>query len=79
MSLVHRDQTINTHCGEPQEKPDVHVNVKCTDLHDKDFEGISCGKIVMVENTFENKPNEKTRVYALLDDQSNRFMITPEL
>ena len=52
------------------------VSSKCTTLCDQKFKGQSCGKIVQV---LVKHNGLAMRVYAVLDDQSNRSLITPEL
>ncbi|XP_037579357.1 uncharacterized protein LOC119462082 [Dermacentor silvarum] len=39
----------------------------------------SCAKICLVEVTHETQPQKTLRAYAILDDQSNRSLVRPEL
>ncbi|XP_075534522.1 uncharacterized protein LOC142568489 [Dermacentor variabilis] len=39
----------------------------------------SCAKICLVEVTHETQPEKTVRAYAILDDQSNRSLVRPEL
>ncbi|CAB3985600.1 Hypothetical predicted protein [Paramuricea clavata] len=41
--------------------------------------GLSCSKILLVDAYAEDRPENAHRVYALMDDQSNASMISPEL
>lgn len=85
LTVMHRDAFASAqfdHGGEmsvikrPKEET---VTSRCTSLCDKDFKGRSCGKIVLVDVCSSEKPENCFRTYALLDDQSNRSLITKEL
>lgn len=41
--------------------------------------GLSCSKIILLDVFHESRPDEIHRVYAVVDDQSNASMISPEL
>lgn len=79
LTLMHREEPIKSHGGEPQADSKVHVSANCTAICGKEFKGRSCGKTVLVDVTSTSLPAKKFRVYALLDDQSNRPLVTPEL
>ncbi|EDO40110.1 predicted protein [Nematostella vectensis] len=55
------------------------VKPKCTAICNQEEGGLSCAKIVLVD-VFDGKNPEKLfRVYAIVDDKSNSFMISSEL
>ncbi|KAH3850683.1 hypothetical protein DPMN_093108 [Dreissena polymorpha] len=72
---MHRDIQTSVNGGENQ---GISVSSKCTSLCGQDFRGRSCGKIVMVDVSFDGR-SKKERTYAILDNQSNRPLISPEL
>lgn len=51
----------------------------CTQICGNKFSGKSCGKIVLVNIYSSSQPERKVRVYAILDEQSNRTLAKPEL
>lgn len=54
------------------------VKASCTSVcHGKG--GLSCGKILLVDVFHESRPKELHRVYAIIDDQSNASLISPDL
>ncbi|CAG2194147.1 unnamed protein product [Mytilus edulis] len=61
------------------EHSEDNVTVKCTTLCGDIRVGRSCGKTVLVDVYLPNAPDKSMRVYAAIDDQSNRTLITPEL
>ncbi|XP_062610035.1 uncharacterized protein LOC134271839 [Saccostrea cucullata] len=65
------------HGGESQSSE--NVSSKCTVLCDKPSIGRSCGKIVLVNVCLQDQPSKVEKVYAILDDQSNRTLISPSL
>ena len=79
LTAMHRDNAASprlssTHGGES----DSNVNSKCTSLCGKNVGGRSCGKIVLVD-ILDKRTNKTARVYAILDDMSNRSLIGPDL
>lgn len=54
------------------------VNSSCTELCDG-TRGLSCSKIVLLDIFAQRKPDNVHRVYALIDEQSNASMISPDL
>ena len=56
---------------------DGEVTSSCTSLCGT--RGTSCSKIVLVDVFHENRPEEPHQIYAIIDDQSNASMITPDL
>ncbi|VDI60777.1 Hypothetical predicted protein [Mytilus galloprovincialis] len=61
------------------EHSEDNVTVKCTTLCGDIRVGRSCGKTVLVDVYSPNAPEKSMRVYAAIDDQSNRTLITSEL
>ncbi|XP_074662167.1 uncharacterized protein LOC141914773 [Tubulanus polymorphus] len=67
--------------GEPEDSyksPTVNaVNASCTEVCN-DYEGKSCAKILPVNVFHEEHPGNVRRMYAIIDDQSNRSLAAPE-
>ena len=63
---------------EREEKSD-NLQSRCTSVCQGKPGGLSCSKILLVEVFVDNRPDVKHRVYAIMDDQSNASMITPNL
>ncbi|XP_052762425.1 uncharacterized protein LOC128205058 [Mya arenaria] len=56
------------------------VNSKCTQICGKQgFSGKSCAKIVLVDTYAKGCESNKIRAYAIIDDQSNRSLVSPQL
>ncbi|KAK3735590.1 hypothetical protein QZH41_003620 [Actinostola sp. cb2023] len=55
------------------------VTSKCTSMCNGRRGGLSCSKIILVDVSHQNRPDETRRIYALIDDQSNASMITSDL
>ena len=55
------------------------VDTKCTSLCGASKGGVSCSKLVLVDVVSKERPKSICRVYAIIDDQSNSFLITSEL
>jgi hypothetical protein len=55
-----------------------HLNVHQY-VHQEKLGGLSCAKIVLLDIFLEKEPQHSQRVYAIIDDQSNASMISPEL
>ena len=64
-----------------KEKPgDANVNNSCTAVCSRAGEGgVSCGKILLVDVFSSDSPEQKHRVYAIIDEQSNSSLISSEL
>lgn len=60
-----------------KEKPEQELKSACTSICRTG--GTSCSKIVLVDVYLNNRPEELHRAYAIVDDQSNASMISPEL
>ncbi|CAG2195834.1 unnamed protein product [Mytilus edulis] len=87
-TAMHIDRYTQNRTQADNEKPltadggehsEDNVTVKCTTLCGDIRVGRSCGKTVLVDVYLPNSPEKSTRVYAAIDDQSNRTLITPEL
>lgn len=70
--LLHLDQKKGKQRDNGEE-----INSACTELCGGTKGGLSCSKIVLVDVFLQD--NNVQRVYALLDEQSNASMISPEL
>jgi hypothetical protein len=73
--LLHRDKRENVDNKNDGEE----VRATCTKLCDSNRGGLSCSKIVLMDISLQDKPDKIHRVYALVDEQSNASMITPDL
>ena len=61
-------------------KHDKELKTACISVCHKPLtRGVSCSKIVLVDFLGENCPQKSRRTYAIIDDQSNASMITPNL
>lgn len=58
------------HGGEPDVKSPV-TTASCTEVCGQGLKGKSCSKICLVNVYPRTSPEEKRRMYAMLDDQSN--------
>jgi hypothetical protein len=64
----------------PSNAPNPSVSSTCTEICGyRQSLGKSCAKIVLVNVYPTGKPEMAEKVYALLDDQSNRSLVKPEL
>ncbi|CAB3978894.1 PREDICTED: uncharacterized protein LOC107357656 [Paramuricea clavata] len=74
--ILHKEKQL-------KEKEDKEVNEevksKCTSVCRGNTGGLSCSKIVLVDVFTEDNPNAVHRAYAIVDEQSNASMITPNL
>ena len=74
-TILHKDKTEATRREHGEE-----LQTACTSVcQDPSSGGVSCSKIVLVDIFSENQAQEPCRVYAILDDQSNASMISPNL
>ena len=55
------------------------VETKCTSLCGAREGGISCSKLVLVDVVSKRRPENICRVYAIIEDQSNKSLITSDL
>ncbi|XP_061176088.1 uncharacterized protein LOC133185041 [Saccostrea echinata] len=86
-TLMHVDRLkkVNDNHVEPrvehggESRSSENVSSKCTVLCDKPSIGRSCGKIVLVNVYLQDQPSKVEKVYAILDDQSNRTLISLSL
>ena len=78
ITLLHKDKDTKT----PKEmgsKAPADIGSKCTAVCRESGGGVSCSKIMLVDVSNKNKPDNKCRVYAIIDDQSNTSLISSEL
>ncbi|XP_052087892.1 uncharacterized protein LOC127724930 [Mytilus californianus] len=69
------------HGGEQNQsdgKPANKVTTACTQICGDSFKGRSCAKTVLVKVYPNGQPEKAIRVYAILDDQSNRTLATSQ-
>lgn len=66
------------HGGEEEDSPDPNVTSKCTEVCGKGFSEKSCSKICLVNVYPNGSRNESKKMYAILDDQSNRSLARSE-
>ena len=80
LSLLHkeREEKEQTQVGKTKEDGE-ELRQKCTSVCQGRTGGVSCSKIVLVDAFKKEQPNKPVRVYALMDDQSNASMISPNL
>ena len=57
----------------------AEFSTKCTTLCGHEFRGRSCSKTVLVDVSVSSDPQKSIRVYAMLDDQSDQTLASPEL
>jgi len=77
---VDRDTTVPKIAdGGERSSPTDPVSSNCTILCGTGFSGRSCGKITLVEVYPVQHPEQAVKVYAILDDQSNRSLASTEL
>jgi hypothetical protein len=58
---------------------DLNVTSTCTQICSDEFSGKSCAKTVLAKVYPSDSPELAVKVYAILDDQSNRSLVKPEL
>ncbi len=62
----------------PAESIPAEVTTHCTSVCGRDLSGRSCSKICLVKVSQTGHPERAVRLYAILDDQSNRSLARPE-
>ena len=74
-TALHKEKPGTTRTDHGEE-----LTTACTSVCHNPFSGgVSCSKIVLVDVLCENRPQQSHRTYAIIDDQSNASMITPNL
>ena len=58
--------------------PLTSVKSKYTEIGKDQYRGKSCAKILPVDVFNKSNPNETVRMYAIIDDQSNRSLASPD-
>ena len=82
---MHKERLDKDNKNNKKEHPDgeegsaQQVQSKCTAVCGENNGGISCSKVLLVDIVKPGEPNEQCRVYAIVDDQSNSFLISSEL
>ncbi|KAL1259106.1 hypothetical protein QQF64_009683 [Cirrhinus molitorella] len=66
------------HDGEEEEISHTEVSPKCTEVCSVALKGKSCSKICLVKVYPDGHPSKYRRMYAMLDDQSNRSLVRSE-
>ncbi|XP_071139321.1 uncharacterized protein [Mytilus edulis] len=85
LHIKNRDQQSTEPSGHGGEPVDVEHEVQtpiqsaCTQICMDKFGGKSCAKIIPVEVYRSDNPDRRLKVYALMDDQSNRTLGKSEL
>jgi hypothetical protein len=65
--------------GERHDSRDTqNVRVACTEICGKNFGGKSCAKTLLVRVFPKGQPQHAKLMYAIIDDQSNRSLVSPE-
>lgn len=68
------------HGGEQRREIGITVDSKCTQIcRDVHCTSKSCSKIVLVKVYCEESPENAKKLYAIIDDQSNRSVVKSEL
>lgn len=68
------------HGGEQRREIGITVDSKCTQIcRDVRCTSKSCSKIVLVKVYSEESPENAKKLYAIIDDQSNRSVVKSEL
>ncbi|CAB3982720.1 Hypothetical predicted protein [Paramuricea clavata] len=62
-----------------EERVNEDLQPRCTSVCQGRLGGLSCSKILLVDAYAEDRPENAHKVYAIMDDQSNASMISPEL
>ncbi|XP_052761860.1 uncharacterized protein LOC128204486 [Mya arenaria] len=65
------------HGGEKAPKRTTEIRTACAQVCGQDRSGRSCAKIVCV-NVHRNGEENRKKMYAVIDDQSNRSLVRPE-
>ena len=76
-TAMHRRSDLSP-SGEDDEEYQETIDSKCTKVCDK-FGGRSCGKIVPIFVSKNGDKTTKKKVYAIIDDQSNRTLASTSL
>ncbi|XP_076849002.1 uncharacterized protein LOC143497110 [Brachyhypopomus gauderio] len=76
--LVESSKTETEHGGEREDTAAPPVTAKCTEICGKSFRPRSCSKICLVNVYPSSHPEKAERMYAVLDDQSNRSLAKSE-
>ena len=81
LALLHRERKKeNSTPTNPDDSPvDTEMQSNCTDVCKNSDAGLLATKIVLVDVFTSERPENIHRVYALLDEQSNVSMVSPEL
>lgn len=64
--------------GEEKDEPSPTVNSKCTEVCGESNSPRSCSKICLITVHLNGQPERSVRLYAILDDQSNRSLARSE-
>ena len=76
---IHSERTSEDHGGEASQHNSGSVGTLFTKLCGNLICGRSCGKIILVDVFPTANPENQKRVYAVIDDQSNRLLISTNL
>jgi hypothetical protein len=76
----HHTLLHDSHGEEPASQSKFRsANSKCIQISGQTFQGKSCAKIVLLRAYSKNQPQNVKNVYAIIDDQSNRSLVSSNL
>ncbi|CAB4017795.1 Hypothetical predicted protein [Paramuricea clavata] len=81
-TILHKDKVEkrkNEERNNGEERVNEDLQSRCTSVCQGRSGGLSCSKILLVDVYAEDRPENAHRVYAIMDDQRNASMISPEL
>ena len=81
-TILHKDKVEKRELEEKndgEEQVNGDLQSRCTFVCQGRPGGLSCSKILLVNVYSKDNPENTKRVYAIMDDQSNASMISPEL
>ena len=78
LEVIHKEKPKKNHEDDGNREED-EVKLAHTKLKDPSITNASCSKMVLLDVFHQDRPDHITRVYALIDKQSNASMISPQL
>ncbi|XP_068116194.1 uncharacterized protein [Hyperolius riggenbachi] len=78
LQTAQASKTTPSYGGESTEEMTASVSTKCIEVCEEGFHRKSCSKICLVKVYPEGRPQSAVKMYAILDDQSNRSLASPE-
>ena len=77
ITLLHKDKESKAPKENGSKAPE-NIGSKCTAVCQESGGGVLCSKIMLVDISNKDKPDNTCRVYAIIDDQSNTSLISSE-